>query len=135
MDNLGSLRKVLHAKIHGATITHADVTYEGSITIPPTLLKASNMAPYEAVCIWDVTNGARFETYIIAGDEEGIISVNGAAARLVQPQDTIIVASFSHIDANALDGYKPTVVFVDGKNRIKELRSEVAGPHRVGQAA
>ena len=122
------MRKVLHAKIHGATITHADLRYEGSITLPPSLLQASNMAPFEAVAIWDVTNGARFETYIIAGDEEGVISINGAAARLVQPGDTIIIASFSHIAEELLVGYEPTVVFVDEQNRIQSLRKEVPGP-------
>ena len=125
---MDKMRKVLHAKIHGATVTHADLRYEGSITIPPSLLKASNMAPFEAVNVWDVTNGSRFETYIIAGKEEGVISVNGAAARLVQPGDNVIVASFSHIPEQSLEGYEPTVVFVDENNSIKSVRQEIAGP-------
>jgi aspartate 1-decarboxylase len=125
---MDKMRKVLHAKIHGATVTHADLRYEGSITIPPSLLKASHMAPFEAVNVWDVTNGSRFETYIIAGKEEGVISVNGAAARLVQPGDNVIVASFSHIPEQSLEGYEPTVVFVDENNSIKSVRQEIAGP-------
>ena len=86
-------RKLLKSKIHGATVTHADLKYEGSITIAPELLKASDIAPYEAVQIWNVTNGNRFETYAIIGDSGSKdISVNGAAARLVQPGDKVIIA-------------------------------------------
>lgn len=113
------MRRFLHAKIHRATITHADIHYEGSITIPPMLLKASNIAEFEAVSIWNVTNGNRFETYTIEGsdprssDETAAICVNGAAARLVTPGDIIIIASFAYLEQSEIASHEPTVVFVN----------------------
>ena len=118
------MRRLLHAKIHRATITHADIHYEGSITIPPMLLKASNIAEFEAVSIWNVTNGNRFETYTIEGrdprssDETAAICVNGAAARLVTPGDIIIIASFAYLDQSEIANHEPTVVFVDERNAL-----------------
>jgi aspartate 1-decarboxylase len=118
------MRRLLHAKIHRATITHADIHYEGSITIPPMLLKASNIAEFEAVSIWNVTNGNRFETYTIEGrdprssDETAAICVNGAAARLVTPGDIIIIASFAYLDRSEIANHAPTVVFVDERNAL-----------------
>ncbi len=131
------MRKVLRSKIHRATVTHANAAYEGSVTIPPELLQAADIMPYEAVQIWDVTNGARFETYAIAGEDNSTaICVNGAAAHLVSPGDTIIIACFGHMDQESLYEYKPRLVFVDSCNRIKELRAELAGPRtRDAQAA
>lgn len=118
------MRRLLHAKIHRATITHADIHYEGSITIPPMLLKASNIAEFEAVSIWNITNGNRFETYTIEGsdpedsDETAAICVNGAAARLVTPGDIIIIASFAYLETSEIASHEPTVVFVDQRNAL-----------------
>lgn len=121
-------RKMLKSKIHRATVTGADLHYEGSITIDLDLMEASDIIPYEAVCIWDVTNGSRFETYAIEGERgSGVICINGAAARLVAPQDLVIIASFvSMSNAEAL-AHEPKLVFVDDKNRMLESRKEVAG--------
>ena len=120
------LRKMLRAKIHRATINEADVNYEGSITIPEDLMQAADFAEYEAVQVWDVTNGARFETYVLRGSKPGHICVNGAAARLVQPGDLVIIAAFAEVEEAKVWDWKPQVVFVDPANRIKEIRGEAA---------
>ena len=121
-------RKMLKSKIHRATVTGADLHYEGSITIDRELMEAADIIPYEAVCIWDVNNGSRFETYAIEGEPgSGVICINGAAARMVAPQDLVIIASFvSMSNAEALV-HEPKLVFVDGKNQMLESRKEVAG--------
>ncbi|MDP3705171.1 MAG: aspartate 1-decarboxylase [Legionellaceae bacterium] len=119
-------RRMLKSKIHRAIITHADLDYEGSITIAPELLEASNILPYEAVNIWNVTAGTRFETYAIEGAPNSTeICVNGAAAHLVTPGDIIIIASFIQLEDERCPAHVPTVVFVDELNRIKELRPEI----------
>lgn len=124
-----NFRKLLRGKIHGATVTHADLLYEGSISISPELLEAAGMVEFEAVSVWNVTNGNRFETYTIKGQPGSAdISVNGAAARMVQRGDKIIVACFSHFSEENAASHTPKVVFVDESNRIKEKRPEVAGP-------
>jgi aspartate 1-decarboxylase len=121
-------RKMLKSKIHRATVTGADLHYEGSITIDSELMEAADIIPYEAVCVWDVNNGSRFETYAIEGEPgSGVICINGAAARMVAPQDLVIIASFvSMSNAEALV-HDPKLVFVDDKNRMLETRKEVAG--------
>ncbi|HEY5513254.1 MAG TPA: aspartate 1-decarboxylase [Geomonas sp.] len=121
-------RKMLKSKIHRATVTGADLHYEGSITIDRELMEAADIIPYEAVCIWDVNNGSRFETYAIEGEPgSGVICINGAAARMVAPQDLVIIASFvSMSNAEALV-HEPKLVFVDDKNRMLDTRKEVAG--------
>ncbi len=119
-------RRMLKSKIHRAIITHADLDYEGSITIAPELLDASNILPNEAVNVWNVTAGTRFETYAIEGAPNSTeICVNGAAAHLVTPGDIIIVASFIQLEDERCFAHVPTVVFVDEFNRIKELRPEI----------
>ena len=126
---MNELRKVLRSKIHRATVTHADVHYEGSVTIPPELLVAADIREYEAVSIWNVTSGTRLETYAITGvPGSQDICINGAAAHLMRPGDLVIIACFGWMDSDALSGYKPKLVFVDEQNRVKELRAEVAGP-------
>ena len=110
--------KILKTKIHRATISEANLDYEGSITIPNELLEASGIKEYEAVAVWDITNGSRFETYAIRGDTPGYICVNGAAAHLVKPNDLIIIAAFHYLGSLPTD-YKPTIVFVDEKNKVK----------------
>lgn len=127
-----SFRKLLRSKIHRATVTHADLNYEGSITLSPELLKEAQIAPYEAVAVWNVTNGNRFETYAITGEIGSTdVCVNGAAARLVQPGDLVIIASFGYFEAEAVAQHEPTVVFVDANNRSTGIRKEVPGPKLV----
>ncbi len=124
-----NFRRVLHSKIHRATVTHADVDYEGSVTVPPELLAAADIHEYEAVHIWNVTRGTRLETYAITGiPGSRDICVNGAAAHLVKPGDIVIIACFSHIPEDELSTHRPKLVFVDEKNRLKESRPEVPGP-------
>lgn len=120
-------RKMLKSKIHRATVTEADLDYEGSITISPELLKAANILPYEAVNVWNVTAGTRFETYAITGEAgSSELCVNGAAAHLVTPGDLVIIATFSQVLEEECAQVDPTVVFVDKYNRIKEMRAEQA---------
>ncbi|HET9110380.1 MAG TPA: aspartate 1-decarboxylase [Ktedonobacterales bacterium] len=113
------LRTVLNGKIHRATVTGADLDYIGSITIDETLLEAADMLPFERVQVVDVTNGARLETYIIAGERDsGVIQLNGAAAHLVHVGDLVIIMSYAQMqDAEARD-WKPKVVLVDERNTV-----------------
>ena len=128
---MNKYRKVLASKIHRATVTHADLQYEGSITLPLPLLEASGIEPYEAVCVWNVTSGTRFETYAIEGQENSFdICVNGAAAHLVSPGDLVIIACFQMLHEDELKDFKPKLVFVGSDNHIKELRDEVPGPQK-----
>lgn len=132
METIPMYRKMLRAKIHRATITHADLEYEGSITIPPDLMEAGDFLPSEAVCVWNVTQGTRFETYTIEGDGTSRnICVNGAAAHLVKPGDLVIIAAFTMLPDDVARDYEPKVVFVDENNNIKYLRKEIAGPMRL----
>lgn len=126
-------RKMLKSKIHRATVTGADLHYEGSITIDEDLLEAADIISYEAVAVWNVTNGKRFETYAIAGERgSGVICLNGAAARLVSPKDIVIVASFVDLEnREALQHHQPKLVFVDDENRKVSSRAEVPGPDKV----
>ncbi|MDN3426303.1 aspartate 1-decarboxylase [Microbacterium sp. APC 3898] len=116
------LRMMLNSKIHRATVTEADLNYVGSITIDQDLLDAVGMLPNEKVHIVNNNNGARFETYIIAGERgSGVICVNGAAARLVQRGDIVIILSYAYVmNENARD-HKPTVAIMDADNQIKEI--------------
>jgi aspartate 1-decarboxylase len=111
------LREVLKSKIHRATITDANLNYNGSITIDPVLLKLADIQEFEKVHIVDINNGHRFETYAIAGKpESGEICVNGAAARLVHIGDIIIVMTYAFFDGKELTGHQPKIIKVDGKN-------------------
>lgn len=113
------LRTMFKAKIHRATVTDADLNYEGSITIDEDLLDASGIIPYEKVDIYNITNGARFSTYTIVGKRgSGDICLNGAAARMVQKGDLIIIVSYGIYDEEEIKNHKPVVVHVDSKNRI-----------------
>jgi aspartate 1-decarboxylase len=121
-------RKMLKSKIHRACVTEADLDYEGSITLSPELLEAANILPYEAVNVWNITAGTRFETYAIMGRPGSTeICVNGAAAHLVTPGDLIIIATFSQVLEEECANLVPTVVFVDQFNRLKEIRPEKLG--------
>ncbi|NCT57195.1 MAG: aspartate 1-decarboxylase [Legionella sp.] len=120
-------RRMLKSKIHRARVTHADLNYEGSITLSPELLDAADLLPNEAVHIWNITAGTRFETYTIEGKPgSSAVCVNGAAARLVAPGDLIIIASFIDIPNHACRSFKQSIVFVDEHNQIKAMRPEVA---------
>lgn len=115
-------RTMLKSKIHRATITGSDLNYVGSITIDPDLLEAADILAHEQVHVVDVNNGARFETYTIAGVRgSGVIQVNGAAARLVHSGDTIIVISYAEYSREDLETYEPVVVHVDRANRIIQV--------------
>ncbi|WP_203332796.1 aspartate 1-decarboxylase [Planococcus beigongshangi] len=118
------LRMMLNSKIHRATVTEADLNYVGSITIDQDLLDAVGMLPNEKVHIVNNNNGARFETYIISGERgSGVICVNGAAARLVQKGDIVIILSYAYIMDDQARGHKPTVAIMDQDNSIKEIIS------------
>ena len=121
-------RTMLKSKIHRATVTGSDLHYVGSITIDPDLLDAADILEHEQVHVVDVDNGARFETYTIAGERgSGAMQVNGAAARLVHHGDTIIVISYAQYDAAELSHYEPRVVHVEaGTNAILDVDEEVA---------
>lgn len=113
------LRTVLKSKIHRATVTDADLHYEGSISIDVDLLKASDILPHEHVHIWDVTNGNRFETYALPAPKgSGSICINGAAAHLAKKGDIIIITSFATLGEKKLKTHQPKVVLVDSKNRM-----------------
>src|SRR2546421_12791157 len=118
---------MLKSKIHRATVTDCDLHYVGSITIDPELLEAADIREFEQVAVVDVDNGARFETYTIAGQPgSGDMKVNGAAARLVHRGDTIIVISYAAYDPDQLAHYNPRVVHVDAHNEILNVDREVA---------
>lgn len=113
---------MLKGKIHRATVKQAALDYVGSITIDKDLLDASGIIEYEKVQIVDVDNGARFETYAIAGDRgSGMICLNGAAARCVQPNDKIIIMCYCSMNEEEAKEHKPKVVFVDEENRISRV--------------
>jgi aspartate 1-decarboxylase len=120
-------RTMLKSKIHRATVTDSDLHYVGSITIDPDLLDAADILEFEQVAVVDVDNGARFETYTIAGERgSGAMKVNGAAARLVHRGDTIIVISYGSDDPEDMEFYDPRVVHVDEHNTIRTIDNEVA---------
>jgi aspartate 1-decarboxylase len=127
------MRRILFkSKIHRATVTQADLDYEGSVTIDSTLLRAADILPYEKVAVWNVTRGTRLETYALEGEPgSGVICINGAAAHLNKPGDLVILAAFAEVEEHEAIGWKPTVVFVDGQNRIVQGRTEeIPGPAR-----
>ncbi|MBC7266572.1 MAG: aspartate 1-decarboxylase [Anaerosomatales bacterium] len=118
-------RTMLGGKIHRATVTEARLDYEGSITIDQDLLDAAGILEHEAVEVWNVTNGSRLRTYAIAGTRgSGVVCVNGAAAHHAQRGDLVIVASFVEVEDAEARAWKPKAVFVDGSNRIVEVRAE-----------
>lgn len=113
---------MLKSKIHRATITDAKLNYVGSITIDKALMEDANILEYEKVQIVDIDNGNRFETYAITGESgSGVMCINGAAARCVQPGDKIIIMTYCQISEEEAKKFKPTVVFVDETNKSKEI--------------
>jgi len=120
-------RSMLKSKVHRATVTGSDLHYVGSITMDPLLLEAADILEHERVHVLDVDNGARFETYTIAGTPgAGEVRVNGAAARLVHHGDTVIVVSYAEYDEAELVHYEPRVVHVDDENEIVAVDARVA---------
>lgn len=123
------MREMFRSKIHRATVTHADLNYEGSVTIDEVLLKAADILEFEAVHVWNVTRGTRFVTYAMRGaPNSGVICINGAAAHLAQPGDRVIIATFCRMPDGEAQGHRPRVIQVDGDNRIRSARPEIAGP-------
>lgn len=117
---------VLKAKIHRASVTHAELHYEGSCAIDGTLLDASGIREYEQIHIYDVNNGERFVTYAIRAEEgSGIISVNGAAAHKANVGDLVIICAYGVIDEAAMAEHLPTLVYVDVQNRITHTKNRI----------
>jgi aspartate 1-decarboxylase len=112
-------RIMCKSKIHRATVTDANLNYEGSVTIDGVLLDAADIREYEQVHVVNIANGARFETYAMRGPANaGGVVINGAAARLVQPGDAVIIFSYASYEESDLEGWEPTFIFVDAENRI-----------------
>lgn len=121
------LRTMFHAKIHRATVTEANLHYVGSVTVDQELLDAAGILPGEMVSIVDITNGARLETYTIAGERHsGVIGINGAAAHLVEPDDLVILIAYAQMEDAEARNFTPTVVHVDEDNRMIDLGSDPA---------
>jgi aspartate 1-decarboxylase len=115
------------SKIHRATVTHADLHYVGSVTVDLDLLEAADILPGELVSIVDITNGARLETYTIAGERgSGVIGINGAAAHLMHENDLVILITYAQMTTEEAKAYEPKVVHVDGQNRIIQLGNDPA---------
>ncbi|MCC7430462.1 aspartate 1-decarboxylase [bacterium] len=116
------LRTMCRAKIHRATVTQAELHYEGSLTVDSAILEQVQIAPYEKVSIVNVNNGQRFETYIIEGEpNSGVFCLNGAAARLGQVGDKIIVIAYGLVEDQEVKGFSPKVVLLDDNNKIKKF--------------
>ena len=122
------LRTVLGGKVHRATVTEANLDYEGSITVDQDLLDAAGMLPHELVHVWNVTSGERLTTYLFAGESgSGVVCVNGAAAHHARPGDLVVIASFLQLEDEEARRWQPRVVFVDEQNRLRDLRPERIG--------
>ncbi|HBH36127.1 MAG TPA: aspartate 1-decarboxylase [Gammaproteobacteria bacterium] len=118
---------LLKSKLHRATVTHAEVDYEGSCAIDRNLLDTANILPYEQIEIYNVTNGERFTTYAIEAERDsGIVSVNGAAAHRATPGDLIIICSYAGLDQSEAAIFHPTLVYLDEQNRIKRVSERIA---------
>lgn len=125
-------RTFFKSKIHRATVTHADLDYEGSVSIDEDLLEAAGILEYEAVHVWNITRGTRLQTYAIKGERgSGVICINGAAAHLNRPGDLVILATFAELEDAEVSAFRPTVVLVDARNKIVDPAAvEVPGPKR-----
>ena len=121
---------VFKSKIHRATVTHADLEYEGSVTVDSDLLDAAEILPYEAIHIWNVTRGSRLMTYALPGPRgSGAVCVNGAAAHLNKPGDLVILATFAEMTREEARKHRPVVVRVDAQNRqTDDVSEEQPGP-------
>ena len=122
-------RVMMKSKIHRATVTATDLHYEGSISVDADLLAAADILPFEQVHVWDVTNGTRLVTYALAGGRgSGVVQVNGAGAHLIQPGDTVIIATFTQLKGREARHHEPRVVFVDAANKVKPPDDSAADP-------
>ncbi|WP_405710650.1 MULTISPECIES: aspartate 1-decarboxylase [unclassified Streptomyces] len=121
-------RTMLKSKIHRATVTQCDLNYVGSLTIDADLMDAADLLPGELIHLVDINNGSRLETYVIEGERgSGVIGVNGAAARLVQKGDLVIIISYAQVTDEEARSMKPGVVFVDADNRVDSLDPSLSG--------
>lgn len=117
-------RTILKSKIHRATVTDANLNYEGSLSIDPALMKAADILPFEKIDVVNINNGARFTTYAIEGKPaSGEICLNGAAARLGEIGDLVILLTYASLEVSEIDGHKPLLILVDEKNKIKTVQS------------
>lgn len=129
------MRTMMSGKIHRATVTEANLDYEGSITLDPDLMEAAGILPYEQVAVVDVTNGARLETYAIEGVRgSGEVCVNGAAAHLVHRGDTVIIIAYQQLDEAQARNHAPAKVFVDSANRITNVEHGDGTSHNPREA-
>lgn len=121
------------SKIHRAKVTHADLNYEGSVTISGELMDAAKILEHEQVHIWNVTQGTRLVTYALRGeDNSGVICINGAAAHRAKPGDKVIISTFAEVPREEAANWKPKVILVDEENRVADLAyAETAGPKRI----
>lgn len=125
-------RFMLKSKIHRARVTHADLHYEGSLTLDTRLLEEADIIAFEEVHVWNITRGTRFRTYAMVGEPgSGVVCANGAAALLVEPGDLIIIATFTALDNEEARTFQPRIVFVDEQNRITAMKTETPGPFKV----
>ena len=126
-------RQMLRSKIHRIAVTECDVEYEGSLTLDPVLMQAAGMVPFERIDVYDVDNASRFSTYLIEGEPgSGDCCVNGAAARLVNMGDKLILASYCSVEDDDVATHRPTVVLVGESNTIKEVKDTEGARVRVG---
>jgi len=122
-------RRMFLGKLHRCAVTHADLDYEGSVTIDADLMRAAGILPHEEVHIWNVTRGTRLTTYALEGPAGSrVVCVNGAAAHLMRVGDRVIIATFGELDEEEARRHVPKVVLCDADNRIVEVRQEVPGP-------
>ncbi len=127
------LRLMLKSKVHRATVTEADLDYEGSLTLDQELMDAADLREFEGISVYNITNGSRFETYVISGRRgSGTVCINGAAAHLAGPGDLVIIASYTWLEEKEVLTRQPRIVLVAGKNRIKKIRDHFPAPEARG---
>ncbi len=122
-------RELCKSKIHGATVTEANLHYEGSLTLDSDLIEAADLVPYERIQVLNVNNATRLETYVLPGERgSGAVHLNGAAARLGEVGDKLILISYAHYEESEVEGHEPRVVFVDQHNRVIKRSLRVTAP-------
>jgi len=127
------LRLMLRSKVHRATVTQADLDYEGSLTLDEELMEAAGLKEFEGIAVYNITNGERFETYAITGERgSGVVCINGAAAHKAGPGDMVIICCYAWMDEKELLTHQPRIVLVDGKNRIRRIRDRHDPPQARG---
>lgn len=115
-------RIMLKAKIHRATVTETNIDYEGSLTLDESLMKEADMFPFEQIHVYNISNGERFVTYLVKGEEDsGVVGINGAAAHKAGKGDKLIIASYAMVDEEEIEFFMPKIVIVDKNNRIKSV--------------